>query len=68
MCLLFFLEVQLPKAGFSKSCIYYYYYYYYYLFIFFFIRQSVIVFQEIGKNPKKKRNGEREKEEDRYIS
>ena len=39
-----------------------------YLFIYFFIRQSVIVFQEIGKNPKKKRNGEREKEEDRYIS
>ena len=42
-----------------------------YLFIFiiiiFFIRQSVIVFQEIGKNPKK-RNGEGEKEEDRYIS
>ena len=69
----FFLEVQLPKAGFSKSCIYYYYYYYYYyylfiyLLLFFFIRQSVIVFQEIGKNPKK-RNGEREKEEDRYIS
>ena len=41
------------------------------LFIYlFFIRQSVIVFQEIGKNKKikKKRKGKREKEEDRYIS
>ena len=64
MCLLFFLEVQLPKAGFSKSCIYYYYYYY--LFFYFFIRQSVIVFQEIGKNPKKETERERKKKIDTF--
>ena len=58
--LLFFLDVQLPEAGFSRDGIF-----------FFFIRQSVIVFQEIElKKKKKERKGERErkKEEDRYIS
>ena len=58
--LLFFLDVQLPEAGFSRDGI----------FFFFFIRQSVIVFQEIELKKKKERKGERrrKKEEDRYIS
>ena len=58
--LLFFLDVQLPEAGFSRDGI----------FFLFFIRQSVIVFQEIElKKKKKERKGERErkKEEDRHF-
>ena len=52
--LLFFLDVQLPEAGFSRDGI----------FFLFFIRQSVIVFQEIELKKKKKKK-EREKERER---
>ena len=54
MCFAFFLDVQLPEAGFSRDGI----------FFLFFIRQSVIVFQEIELK-KKKRKKEREKERER---
>lgn len=54
--LLFFLDVQLPEAGFSRDGIF-----------FFFIRQSVIVFQEIELKKKRKKGRKREKERRRSI-
>ena len=56
--LLFFLDVQLPEAGFSRDGI----------FFLFFIRQSVIVFQEIELKKRKKRKKGRKREKERRRS
>ena len=49
VCVLLFFLVKMPEAGFPKDGNFFSF-----LFFFFFIRQSVIVFQETGKNKKKK--------------
>ena len=42
-------------------------FFYLFIYLFFFIRQSVIVFQEIGKNKKIKKKKGRERERRRSI-
>ena len=64
MCvLLSFLDVQLPKTAFPEDGNLFLLL----LFFFSFIRQSVIVFQKIGKNQNKERKKERERERKKKI-
>ena len=50
VCVLLFFLAKMPEAGFPKDGNFFSFLF----FFFFFIRQSVIVFQETGKNKKKK--------------
>ena len=52
VCVLLFFLAKMPEVGFPKDGNFFSFLFF--SFFFFFIRQSVIVFQETGKNKKKK--------------